>query len=399
MPRHHEDFISSFVDYSSFGEAPSHVYWWVGAASVAGALRRKCYIDQYYFKWFPNIYLVLVAPPGVISKTTTANIGMKLLKQIPEIHFGPNVVTWPALVKHLSTCTEEFEADGQTQVMSPLIISSSELGNLLNPQDKDMVDMLVTLWDGEDVHKMTKGNGTDVVPNPILNIVGCTTPSWIASSIPEYMLGGGLLSRCVFVFADAKERYNAYPGLHIPKDMTARAELLVEDLQDITNMSGEFSMTRKAVEWGEEWYKNLEQELASADRRLKDFIARKQVHIHKLAMIISASRSSDMVITENDLALALEKINELQLRMHEVFDSIGRSSDAVQADVLIDTILGQKKMTMEEAYRLVHSHYPKDTDFSAVLGGAIKAGYLAYATEEGVQIIVPGPAFVPKTPA
>lgn len=68
--------------------------------AIAGALRRKVWIDQAYFKWYSNFYIIpLVAPPGIVSKSTTAGIGMSILREVPGVNFGPDVVTWPAFVE------------------------------------------------------------------------------------------------------------------------------------------------------------------------------------------------------------------------------------------------------------------------------------------------------------
>ena len=67
MSRHFKDWLSAFCDYASYGEAPRRMYHWVGISTIAGALRRKVWIDQTYFKWFPNFYVILVAPPGIVS--------------------------------------------------------------------------------------------------------------------------------------------------------------------------------------------------------------------------------------------------------------------------------------------------------------------------------------------
>lgn len=219
--RNYADWLTAFMDYASYGEAPRHLYFWTGVSAIAGALRRKVWIDQAYFKWFPNFYIILVAPPGIVSKSTTAGIGMSLLRKVPGIKFGPDVVTWPALVSAFADATEGFEYGGAIHTMSALTLESSEFGNLLNPQDKDMVDLLVALWDGKPgtFEKKTKHSGNDTIENPWINLIACTTPSWIAGNFPEYMIGGGFTSRCIFVYADQKAKYVAYPGLRVPKNL------------------------------------------------------------------------------------------------------------------------------------------------------------------------------------
>ena len=110
--RNFPDWIKAFIEYAGFGEAPRHMYFWVGASTIAGVLRRRVWIDQAYFRWHPNMYVILVAPPGIVSKSTTAGIGMRLLRQVPGIRFGPDVVTWQALVGAFAEASEAFELDG-----------------------------------------------------------------------------------------------------------------------------------------------------------------------------------------------------------------------------------------------------------------------------------------------
>jgi hypothetical protein len=50
-------------------------------STLAGALRRRVWLDQAYFRWHPNFYIVLVAPPGIVSKSTTAGVGMSLAQK------------------------------------------------------------------------------------------------------------------------------------------------------------------------------------------------------------------------------------------------------------------------------------------------------------------------------
>lgn len=392
--RHHSDWLAAFMEYASFGEAPRHMYFWAGVSAVAGALRRKVWIDQAYFKWYPNFYIVLVAPPGIVAKSTTSAVAINLLRKVPGVKFGPDVVTWPALVSAFAESTEGFEINGEIYPMSALTLESSEFGNLLDPQDKAMVDLLVSLWDGKPgtFEKKTKHSGSDAVENPWINLIACTTPSWIAGNFPEYMIGGGFTSRCVFVYADAKAKYVAYPGLAVPRDLAAQAERLVEDLTHISTLAGEYRLTTDAVAWGEAWYKRhyTTRSVNLDDDRFGGYIARKQTHIHKLAMILAAASSDKLEITADHLAVADQMITDLEPDMQFVFSKIGKSESALYTERLITFVHSRKSVPFHEAYRYVHSHFPSIRDFEDIIAGCLRAGYLVLVSRNGVKHLEAG---------
>lgn len=392
--RHNKDWLAAFMEYASYGEAPRHMYFWSGVSAIAGALRRKVWIDQAYFKWHCNMYIILVAPPGIVSKSTTAGIAMNLLRQVPGIKFGPDVVTWPALVGAFEEATEGFEYGEMLNVMSAITLESSEFGNLLNPQDKDMVDLLVALWDGKPgkFEKRTKNSGNDCVENPWINLIACTTPAWIAGNFPEYMIGGGFTSRCVFVYADTKAKLVAYPGLQVPKDLKGIEQKLVEDLTHISMMAGEYTLSPDAITWGEAWYQR-HYTLRSAnldDDRFGGYIARKQTHIHKLAMIIAASQSGELTITDQHLSIAEQMVTDLEPDMQFVFAKIGKSETALYAERLVWFVHSKGKIPYHEAYRYVHSYFPSMRDFEDVLAGCLRAGYIKMLAEGGQHWLAPG---------
>lgn len=378
MSRCFKDWLTAFCDYASFGEAPRRMYFWVGVSAIAGVLRRRVWIDQAYFKWYPNFYIVLVAPPGIVSKSTTASISMNLLRRVPGIHFGPDVVTWQALLKTFEESKEEFKYNAEYWPMCAMTIESSEFGNLLNPQDKDMVDLLVTLWDGKQgaFTKITKMSGNNSVENPWINIVACTTPAWIAGNFPEYMIGGGFTSRCLFVYAEAKQKYVAYPGLEVPASMEAVGNALVQDLEYIaTQFVGPYVLDAAAVSWGKAWYerhyKNRPEHLD--DDRFGGYIARKQTHIHKLAMVLAAASSDSQIITDQILGTADTMVTELEEDMPRVFSKIGRSEASVQSERLLGFIRKRGKIAYEDAYRFIHSYFPDAQDFEGIVQGLIRS--------------------------
>lgn len=382
------------MEYASFSEAPRHMHFWVAVSTIAGALRRRVWIDMAYFKWTPCFYIILVAPPGIVSKSTTAGIGMSLLKKVPDIKFGPDVVTWQALVTSFAEATMSFEYQGEFHPMSALTIESSEFGNLLNPQDKEMVDLLVSMWDSKQgaFEKKTKGSGHDLVENPWINLIACTTPAWIAGNFPEYMIGGGFTSRCLFVYADKKAQLVAYPSKIVPKDLPIMAQKLVDDLATISLLAGEYKLNDEAMAWGQEWYEKhyADKHEHLDDERFGGYLARKQTHIHKLAMVLAASEGDRLEITREHLAVANEMVTDLEPDMKFVFDKIGKSEDAVYAERLIWYVTRREGCPYAEAFRFVHAHFPKMHDFEDVVAGAIRSNQLVMKAKGTEMWLYPG---------
>lgn len=335
MPkRFFSNWLTAFLEYASYGEAPSKMIFWTGVSTIAGALRRRVWIDQKYFQWLPNFYIIFVAPPGIVSKTTTANIGMSLLRGLPEgtINFGADSVTWQSLVQSLGESCESVpdpRDPGAFFPMSSVTFCSDELGNLLKPSDDDLVSALITLWDGKEgaFKKDTKNSGKDKIVNPWVNIIGCTTPSWIAGNFPEYMIGGGFTSRCVFIYEEKKRQYVPYPDEVVPKDFQETRSKLIHDLELISMMFGEYKIDENARIWGRAWYRKHWERPPSGltGDQFNGYLARKQTHLHKLAMVLSASSSDHLIIRAEHLESAAGIMSAIEADMPRVFARIGQN--------------------------------------------------------------------------
>jgi hypothetical protein len=395
-PRESHDWLSAFVDYTQHGEAPTKCYFWVGIASIAGALKRRVWIDQATFKWYPNLYTLLVAPPGVVSKSTTAALGMDLLRSVPGVEFGPDVVTWQALFDAFNAVHEAFQFGAETLEMSALTIAVSEFGNFLRPDDREMVDQLVNLWDGYPVKKRTRMDGEQIIQNPCLNVIGCTTPSWIAQNFPEYMIGGGLTSRLLFVYADQKVKYVAYPFRHVPADFLQRRDRLIRDLERISQLKGPFTLTEEAIVWGEAWYERFHKVESKVidETLLGGYINRKQTLVHKIAMCISVSQSDDLVITQQHLERAVGLITELEAEMPKVYSRIGMSAESAAGLQAVAFIKRQGgPVTFHALYRYMHKTFPHVKDFEDVVAGLVQAGLMILTSDpvKGMILSLPTP--------
>jgi hypothetical protein len=302
------------------------------------------------------MYLILVAPPGIVSKSTTLSIGANLLRQIEGIKFGPDAVTWQALTQALAGANEAvLMPDGSYHPMSCISIASSELGTFFNPNDREMVDVLVSLWDGQlgVWEKQTKTQGSDRIENPWINIAACTTPGWIAGSFPEYLIGGGFTSRCIFVFAKQKRRLVAYPSAILPPEFKRLQQDLVHDLEIIANLRGPVTLSASALRFGEQWYENhyTNRPKHLDNNRFGGYLARKQTHIHKLAMVLSAAKGDSLVITEEELAAAADIVTGLEDNMTEVFDFIGVEGQAKHSTEVLALVRTHKFIKTQDLFR------------------------------------------------
>ena len=339
--------LRAYVAHQRYSESPTAFHFWTGVSTIAGALRRKVWIDQLAYQYTPNFYIILVAPPGVAAKSTSINQGISLLRKIKDVHFGPPSLTWQALLDSLklSATADQIPGIPEPIVSSCITVSVSELGTFMRPENREMLDHLTTLWDGQKgFHgRKTLQNGEMLIENPWLNIIACTTPSWIQDNIPDALIGGGLASRIVFVFAREKHQLVAYPRRQVKNlaQFKLEEEHLLNDLEIIGKMAGEYELSEEAYAWGEEWYERHYTTARSAHlntSRMEGYLARKQAHIHKLAIVLAASTRDELTITTDDLIEAEAHVTSLEATMNSVFESIGVSYGAAALTELVNMI-------------------------------------------------------------
>lgn len=382
MARVFKDWLPAFLEYADVVESPRIMHFWAGVAAIASCLRRKVWIDMKRFQWTPCFYIIFVAPPGIVAKSTTADISMDLVKKVPGIKFGPDVITWQALVGAFADAAESFQYQDEWYPMSPLTLVASELGNLINPQDRDQINMYINLWDGrKSLDKRTKGSGNDMVEAPWINMLGCTTPHWIADNMPAATVGGGFTSRCVFVYADKKEKFVAYVDEQTSSTDDKHREALIHDLEHISvNLAGPYTITEDARVWGRAWYEKLwnspPQENLT-DEWMEGYVARKQTHMHKLAMVLAASARDDLVITAEDLIVADKMLAQTEAGFKHVFSRIGRTEESLHMERFLQYIRRRGSCSYQEAYLAIHAQFPDFRDFEGILNGVIRAGLVA----------------------
>lgn len=344
------------------------------------------------YEWIPNFYIIFVAPPGVAGKSTTIRMGRTFLKGIKGVHFGPTVMTWQALPKILNTNIEMVNKDGRVEATAPTTFAASELGDLIDPKDKRMIDVLVDIWDSAEGvwEKFTKVSGDDRIYNPWINIIAGTTPAWLTENYPRQMIGGGFTSRCIFVYADKKQKLVAYPELDMGEDNESLKDSLRADLVEINKIEGQYTLSAEAKEWGTEWYEsrlyNNPGHSSLGEDQYFGFLSRKQSHVHKLAMVMTAAQTNDLVIPLRNLKAAETLITALEKGLERIFSTIHIAKAQEGTSRLISIVRARKQILKAAAFRQLLP-YMNIKEFNDALDSAATAGHIIMQAEAETGLV------------
>lgn len=360
-----ENWLKAYLAFTNESESPEEYHVWVALSTIAGAIRRKAFFDMGYFLLYPNMYIVLVGPAGRCKKSTAMRIGRGLLGAVPGLNFTTDSTTRERLIQDLS----QAFADGH----SSMTAFSSEFASLLTSSGMDMVVFLTDIFDSpsEWAHK-TKTGGTNKIKAPYLNLIGATTPDWIAKAMPLDTVGIGLTSRIVFVFQDTPRVRPAFPVL-TPEQAALKA-LLAEDLVAMSQISGEYKLTPEAKAMYEEWYQaRIEMPNPTGDPRLNGYYERKPMHLLKLAMIIAASHRDELLIHTKDIEQATQLFTHVEVKMTKVFANVGKNpltNDYAEIEAMIEKMGGQNFGELMDKFK----HSVRKEELAEVLDTLVSTG-------------------------
>lgn len=395
MARNYPHWLRSYCAFTSTSEAPLDFHFWTGVSTVAACLRRQVWRDELIYKWTPNFYIIFVGPAGIVTKSTTLNIGYKLLQNVPGIYFGPDSMTWHGLGKEFEKAVEyktykNGKGGDEKILMSPLTCSVSELGTFLKPDDKALISFLTDVWDGKErpFQHRTQDSAGITIENPWLNVIGATTPEWMQTNFPPSLLSEGIGSRIVFVYGDQKRQLVAYPSRAVrPVDFKDIEKKLVDDLIHISKLIGPYTMTETAYDWGTQWYTGHNQTRGGAHMasgRYGGYLARKQTHMHKLAMILAACQRDDLIIHRRDLQEAEKILASAETSMIKVFESVGVVDEARFVAELIPFVRAHKWLTAKELYKMVYN-VMSEQDYKKALHQAIAGDLFEVVLQNGIR--------------
>lgn len=325
MQRQLADYLTTYLKFTDKSEPPTSYHIWVCLSVIAAAMQRKVYLRWGFKTLYPNLYTVLIGPSGC-RKGTAMNIGKDLLQEINGINLASESVTREALIRDMKDGITTFTdpTDQMLKFHSSVTVISEELSVFLGQQNVKFLADLTDWFDCSDQWTYrTKGSGTDKLVGVCVNILGATAPDWLRSILPQEAFGGGFTSRVIFVVEEAKKQI--VPNPTIPPEILALRPALVHDLEQIAAMAGEMIFLDETMELYTAWYIQQSKTPAIKDPHFAGYCERRAVHVLKLSMVMSASRSCDRIIRAQDFKRALALLESVEPKMPRAFMGLGRA--------------------------------------------------------------------------
>lgn len=184
------DWIEGFLSHTENISSPPLFRKWGAIATIAGALERKVWVRSLGSRLFPNMYTVLVAPPGVGKTEITWRI-RKLWESLEDHHIASTSVTKASLIDELAEANRRWveinSADPVTHFNS-LLLCINELGVLLPAYENEFMNTLTDLWDCKHYSERRRTSKIEIdIDNPQLNLVAACTPSYLMHVLPEVL--------------------------------------------------------------------------------------------------------------------------------------------------------------------------------------------------------------------
>lgn len=321
------DWITGFMNATAHLPSPPLFRKWAGIAAIAGALERKVWIRSMNMDLYPNLYTILVGPPGV-GKTVVTRVTESLWRGITGLHVAPKSLTKPSLIDSLSEAKRSKTwIDGpksQFLEFHSLLVNAGELGVLIPQYDSDFMNILTDIYDGGVYEERRRGNNLHIlVKKPQLNILGATTPSYLNQTLPEGAWDQGFLSRTFLIFSGETELVDLFGDEIVEEE---HYSLLRSDMRSIADMVGVFSFDAVARQAIREWHLTGGQPKPDHPK-LVHYNTRRSAHLLKLCMVASASRSEDRIIIADDYLTALGWLLEAEAIMPDIFKALTSGGD------------------------------------------------------------------------
>lgn len=311
---------------------------------MAGALERKVWVRTLGSNLYPNLYVILVAPPGVGKTEITWRV-RDFWKQMEDHYVASTSVTKASLIDELAAANRRWithNPENPVEHFNSLLLCINELGVLIPAYENEFMNVLTDLWDCKDYSEKRRTNKIEhKIDKTQLNLLAACTPAYLMQTLPEGAWDQGFMSRTMLVFTAERQVRSLFADTTLDGE---EEEMLKQMLERIGNLYGEIKFTEGAAKLIDNFHMTGG-EPKPEHPKLISYTIRRTVHLLKLSIVASMARSDELLIREDDFQRALGWMLEAESLMPDIFKAMAQ---------------GGTGKVMEEAWYYLFTIYSKE---------------------------------------
>lgn len=317
-PRRLSGWLEAFQEYTDHLPTSEIFRQWTGIAILAGAMERKVWVYTFGMDLYPNLYTILVAPPGV-GKTVATSLAQTMWGDLPDHHLAPSAMSRASLMDAVRAAERRIirhELTPSAVEFNSLLIPINELSTLINVYDNDFMGTLTDIYDGKRYGEKKRGKDLNyTLLAPQINLLAATSPSYLSSVMPEGAWDQGFASRMIMIYSGE----TPLRDLFIEEEKKTRPyQDLLHDLKIIGGLFGKMGWDEEAQDAMSEWYMGRNKP-EPEHPKLLHYNKRRTTHCLKLCMVSAVSRSDKLMVTLYDFKRALKWLEDAEALMPSIF--------------------------------------------------------------------------------
>lgn len=326
MPRKLDDWVQGYQELCAPKQVPPLYAEWAALSTMSSFIQRR----YWYYSWgkptYPTLFVILVGEPAV-GKGIAMEPAEDILHELPGQNIAADSMTVAALADEFKDPSNaQNHAKGAKVVECiPVTVISKELQVFLPEYSPSMLGRLISLWDLKGYSERTRKEGEKLYfPNAHLTMIAGTTPSFMASLLPEQAWEGGFMSRCITVYhSDVAERLfqEEAPG----KD-NMLFENLVNDAKVLMSDMGPMRWAEDAIMRMHEWAKGGRKPVQTHPKMLY-YNQRRDWNLQRMSLLYALSRGECETIGVQDFERALNTLVATEEQMVEIFKALKTGGD------------------------------------------------------------------------
>lgn len=355
-------------------------------------MERKIWIRSQGENLFPNLYTILVGPPGS-GKTRALEACERIWRGLDTHKLAKVSLTKASLMDELGLAVRVVRHPVE-MTFNSLLIACKELGALIPSYDTDFLNALTYLYDCYKYDEKRRHTAEPlIIDHPQVNLIACTTPSYLVNTMPAGAWDQGFLSRIILVYSGDLDPTELDLLDEHEDEHRALREALARDMKAIGERVGRLKFTRPAAQAIETWNKNGRQP-APSHPRLTNYSTRRIVHLLKLCMVSCVDRGAENIDLP-DFQNALEWLVEAESFMPDVFTAMQSGGDAVVINeawhfAIVTHARTGRGVPMHLFYTFLQQRVPA-MHVSKIFEVMLNSGMIRVITQDGVQLVVGKP--------